>query len=135
MIPPLSSFPLHPRALSSAVRLIAAAFVLAATPAQAAYLVVGEVFGQICTDAANKATCQPAVAIQEISVGGRPLELTAVPAVTEVEGATCRVRVGPRANAPDPEMQALMTAKYMVDTHDKVEAVAVDVIFFACKQQ
>lgn len=132
MTPPRSSIHLRAGAMASAV---AGLLLLAPGSAQAAYLVTGEVFGQVCADVANKATCQPPVSINEIMVGGQPLDLKAVPVVTEVEGATCRVRVGPRATAPDPEMQALMTAKFMVDTHDKVEAVPVDVLVFACKQQ
>jgi hypothetical protein len=108
---------------------------LAASPADAAYVVTGAVLGQVCTDAANKATCLAPFAIDEIIVGDKPVDLTAVPAVTEVEGANCRVRVGARASAPDPEMQPLMTAKYMVDTHDKVDAVPVDYLVFACRPQ
>ncbi len=132
MTPPRSSIHLRAGAMASAS---AGLWLLAAGSSQAAYLVTGEVFGQVCVDAANKATCQPPVSISEIMVAGQPLDLKAVPAVTEVEGANCRLRVGPRATAPDPEMQPLMTAKYMVDTHDKVEAVPVDVLVFACKQQ
>lgn len=108
---------------------------LAAGAAEAAYLVTGALLGQVCTDPANKATCQAPFAVDEIMVGDKPLELTSVPAVTEVDGANCRVRVGARANAPHPEMQPLMTAKYMVDTHDKVDAVPVDYLVFACRQQ
>jgi hypothetical protein len=104
-------------------------------PALAAYAVTGDVLGQVCANANDKATCGAPFFIDEIMVDGKQVDLTSVPAVTDVDGANCRIRINSRGSAPVPELQPLMTAKFMVDTHDKVDAVAVDYLVFRCQQQ
>jgi hypothetical protein len=111
--------------------------VCVATPASAAYVMNGDLLGQTCRDAAVRTTCDPPFKIEEVRGpnGTDALEIgPTFPAVTDVEGGTCRIRINARTNT-EPALAPLMSAKFMVDNHDGLNAVPVDFVVFACRAQ
>ena len=110
---------------------------LSSPPAWAAYVISGDLLGQTCRDAAVRSSCDPPFKIEEIRApnGADALEVgPAFPTVTDVEGGTCRIRINARTNT-DAALAPLMSAKYMVDNHEGLNAVPLDFVIFACRVQ
>ena len=116
---------------------LATTILLSSHPAAAAYVMNGDLLGQTCRDAAVRTTCNPPFKIEEVRApnGTDALDVGPIfPAVTDVEGGTCRIHINARTNT-EAALAPLMSAKYMVDNHDGLNAVPIDFVVFACRVQ